>query len=184
MSKKGFDVRNTVIISLFAAVCCVCSMISLPIGAVPITLATFGILATTMILGASRAVVSVAVFIAIGIVGLPVFSGFNGGIGVIAGPTGGFVYSYLVMIPIVGAFAKHLDKMLSSAVKALLGCVIAILINYTIGTVHYIIVTDTGFNPAGIWTAFCVCVLPFIPFDIVKAVIAVICAQRLKPLCK
>ena len=185
MSKnKGFSIKDMVFISLFAAVCCVCGIITIPIGAVPVTLANFGIMATTMILGEKRAIISVVLYIIIGLIGIPVFSGAQGGIGVLVGPTGGYIYSYIIMVPLVGIASKCLNKTLSSGMFTMLGCLAALFVCYLIGTTHYMIVMSVSGNGVGLFTALCTCVFPFIPFDIVKAVLAIIAAPRLKPLCK
>ncbi len=185
MSKnKGFSVKDMALVSLFAAVCCVCGMITIPTGVVPITLATFGVMVSTMILGEKRAIISVALYLIIGLVGVPVFSGMNGGLGVLIGPTGGYLYSYIIMVPLIGIASKCLNKTLSSGMFTMLGCIAALFVCYFIGTVHYMIVMSVSGNGVGLWTALCTCVFPFIPFDIVKSVLSIIIAPRLKPLCK
>ena len=184
MSKKAVAIKDMALISLFTAVCCVCSMITIPLSVVPITFATFGIMATTMILGEKRALISVCLYLAIGLVGVPAFSGFNSGPGVLIGPTGGFLYSYIIMVPLVGIASKCLNKTVSSGMFTMIGCIAALLVCYFIGTAHYMIVMSIGGNGVGLWTALCTCVFPFIPLDIVKAIMAIIVAPRLKPLCK
>lgn len=183
MSKK-FSVKDMVLCALFAAICCVCSIITIPTGIVPVTLGTFGIMVTAMILGTKRGIISVALFIILGAIGLPVFSGMNGGFGVLAGPTGGYIYSYLLMVPIIGMASKCLNKTLSSGMFTMLGCIAAILVCYLVGTVHFMIVMNVAGKPMGVWAALCACVFPFIPFDLLKAVLAIIIAPRLKPICK
>ena len=83
--------KTIVICAIFAALMCVFSVITVPTGIIPVTLGTLGIMLTAVILGSKKGAVSVAVFILLGIVGLPVFSGFKGGIQVIFGPTGGYI---------------------------------------------------------------------------------------------
>ena len=183
MSKK-FSVKDMVLCALFAAICCVCSIITIPTGIVPVTLGTFGIMVTAMILGTKRGIISVALFIILGIIGLPVFSGMNGGFGVLAGPTGGYIYSYLLMVPIIGMASKCLNKTLSSGMFTMLGCIASIFVCYLVGTVHFMIVMNVAGKPMGILAALGACVFPFIPFDLIKAVLAIIIAPRLKPLCK
>ncbi|MBQ5590854.1 MAG: biotin transporter BioY [Clostridia bacterium] len=185
MSKsKSYGVKDLVLIALFAAICCVCGMITVPIGAVPITLATLGVMVSTMILGEKRAIISVILYIAIGLVGVPVFSSFQGGFGVIAGPTGGFIYSYIVMVPLVGIASKCLNKTLSSGMFTMIGCLAALFVCYFLGLVHFMIVMSVKGESVGLFEALCVCVFPFIPFDIVKSIIAIVIAPRIKPLCK
>ena len=88
-------IRNMVLSGLFAALLAVCSWISLPLGSLRLTLQTFGIFLLLLTLGGKWGSVSVFVYIALGAMGLPVFSGFQGGIGVLAGPTGGCIIGFM-----------------------------------------------------------------------------------------
>ncbi len=179
---KKFSVKDMALCALFAAFCCVCSILTLPIGAVPLSFATFGVMATTMILGEKRAIISVFLFVLLGVIGLPVFSGMNGGVGVIAGPTGGYIYSYILMVPIVGLASKCLNKTVSSGMFTMLGCFAAMFVNYLVGTIHFMIVADL--TSKSFVSIIMTCVLPFVVGDILKSILAIIIAPRLKPLCK
>ena len=81
--------------SLFAALLCVLSPLTIPVGAVPVSLGIFAVLLCSSVLGMRRSLVAVLVYIALGAVGLPVFAGWQGGFGVLAGPTGGYIWSYI-----------------------------------------------------------------------------------------
>ena len=87
-------IRNMVLSGLFAALLALCGWISLPLGSLRFTLQTFGLLLALLTLGGKWGSVTVLVYLALGAMGLPVFSGFQGGIGVLLGPTGG-VFSVL-----------------------------------------------------------------------------------------
>ena len=88
-------VRDMTLISLFSALIAITSFIAIPIGTLPVTLQTFGVFATLILLGGRRGSISVAVYIALGAVGLPVFSGFSGGLGRLFDATGGFIFGFL-----------------------------------------------------------------------------------------
>ena len=183
--KKGLSVKDMVLCALFAAICCVGSIITVPTGIVPVTLGTFGIMVTAMILGTKRGIISVVLFIILGAIGLPVFSNMAGGIGVLAGPTGGYIYSYILMVPIIGLASKCLNKTLSSGMFTFLGCLAALAVCYIVGTAHFMVVMNyVNDKPYSLWAALGTCVFQFIPFDIAKAIIAIIIAPRLKPLCE
>ncbi len=182
--KQKFNIKDTLLCAIFAAVCCVCSIITVPIGTIPVTLGTFGIMVTALMLDFKKGEISTAVFVMLGAVGLPVFSGMNGGFGVLAGPTGGYIYSYLLMVPLISLFAKKLKKSFKKIALAFLGCLLAIAVCYFIGTIHFMIVMSATGSDINIFKAISLCVLPFIPFDIIKAVVAIIIAVRLKPLIK
>ena len=84
--------------ALMSAVLCVISPFTIPVPAspVPLSLALFGVYLSAMLLGVKKGTLSVLIYLLLGSVGLPVFSGFSGGIGMLAGPTGGYLIGYLV----------------------------------------------------------------------------------------
>ncbi len=160
--------KTIAVCAIFAAIMCVFSVITVPIGPVPVTLGFFGVMITSVILGARRGAVSVAVFILMGAVGLPVFSGFKGGFEVLLGPTGGYIWSYVPMAVLIGLVTAKdpTDKRLA-VLKAFLACIGAALLGYAVGTLQFVLVQETTFTQA-----LTVCVVPFIPFDIAKAAAA------------
>lgn len=166
--------RKLTVTALFSAVLCVLSPIAVPIGAIPVSLGLLGVLITALSLPIRQSLSAVAVFLALGLCGLPVFGGVNGGASVLIGPTGGYLWSYLLAVPLIGGLCKLLRK---SSFSSPLACLCGILICYACGTLQYSLVTHTPPLPA-----FFACVLPFIPFDILKAVLAVYLSRRIKPL--
>lgn len=86
-----------VLTSLFAALITVCAWIAVPIPPVAFTLQTLGVLLALGILGGKRGLCSVGLYLLLGLVGLPVFSGFRGGVSALMGPTGGFLWGFLAM---------------------------------------------------------------------------------------
>lgn len=160
--------KDMVLCAVFAAVLCVLAVITIPIGPVPITLGTLGVMLTASILGAKKGTVSVLVYILLGAIGLPVFSGFHGGFQVIAGPTGGYITAYIFMALFIGIFTKKLptNKLLAMG-KIALFCFIGVIICYFLGTLQFMFVQNTGFVKS-----LGICVFPFIPFDAAKAVVA------------
>ena len=91
--------RDMVLCAVMAAVTAVCAQISIPMpSGVPVTLQTFAVPLTGYLLGMKYGLISVAVYILLGAAGVPVFTGFRGGIGTIAGPTGGFIVGFLLMV--------------------------------------------------------------------------------------
>lgn len=98
---------------VFAALIAVCSMLPpIPVGGfgVPITLQTFAVMLTGLILGARLGFLSVALYVVVGLVGLPVFSGFNAGFGVLAGPSGGYLLAFPFAAALAGALASAVLK--------------------------------------------------------------------------
>lgn len=174
--------RDLVLCALMAAVICVCSMISVPIGEVSITIAVLGVLLTAVMLGWKRGFAATLVFILLGAVGLPVFSNMNGGIGVLAGPTGGYIYSYLIMALIAGFTADKTAKLSKKPLAVALvfaACIVSVAVCYALGTIQFMAVMKRGFADT-----LAVCVLPFIPFDIIKSVIASFLGLKLRSMLK
>lgn len=167
---------DMVLCSIFAAVMCVFSMITIPIGAVSITLAVFGVMLIALTLGTKRAVITIALFILIGAIGLPVFSGFKGGISVLFGPTGGYITSYIFIALIVGLLTKKLPANKTAAfIIKFLACLAGLLVCYALGTVQFVFLQSVNITQA-LW----LCVIPFIPFDIIKIIFAITLSDAIK----
>ena len=157
-----FSVRSLVFTALFAALICVAAPYSVQVGPIPITLATFAIYLAGAILGGKRGMIAVAVYIMLGAVGLPVFSNFQGGFGVLFGPTGGYIIGYIPLVLITGVFAEMNTK-INRAVITVIGMVLATAALYAFGTVWFMIVSGKD-----LITALSLCALPFIPGDAIK----------------
>ena len=158
--------------SLMAALMCVLGPMSIPIGPVPVSLTSFVIYLTVFLLGSKLSVVSCLVYLALGVVGFPVFSGFQGGLQKLAGPTGGYLIGFILMAFISGIV---LEKANRKAVLTVLGMFAATLIDYLFGTAWFVFQMKCG-----VWYALTVCVFPFIVFDIIKIVIATLIGQTLR----
>ncbi len=191
------DMRNSkltdmILIGLFAALIAVCAQIQIP-AAVPFTLQTFAIFLAVGLLGGKRGTVSVVIYILLGIVGLPVFAGFKGGIAALLGTTGGyiigFIFSALLMWamekPVSSLFGKETGadskknifrKMAGPAISMILGLIVC----YIFGTAWFVIVYTNTKEPIGILTALGWCVFPFIIPDLIKIALALVLTLRLR----
>ena len=159
--------------ALFAALTAVLSQIAVPIGPVPINLATFSVFLAGALLGAKLGAVSQAVYVLLGAVGVPVFSMFRGGPGILFGPTGGYIAGYVLAAWLVGLITERYGN--KAAVLAL--AMLAGFFSYmTTGTCWYMFVTKSGLAEA-----LMVCVVPFLPGDALKMVLAAVLARGLKP---
>jgi len=157
-------------IALFAVLMAVCSWISIP-AVVPFTLQTFGVFVAVSVLGGKRGTLAVVLYLLMGIVGLPVFAGFSGGLGVLLGSTGGYIIGFIVMAVIAGLFIDNCRKPWIQ----LIGMVVGTIVCYLFGTVWFCIVAGYTFQ-----AALAVCVIPFIPADLVKMIIAMIIGPMIK----
>lgn len=166
-------------IGIFAVIIAICSWISIP-ATVPFTLQTFAVFLSVALLGGKRGTMSVVVYILLGAIGVPVFAGFTGGLGIIMNNTGGyiigFLFSALVMWAAESLFGRKLWVQAVSMVVGLAVC-------YAFGTVWFMFVYMKDAGAAGLMTVLGWCVIPFIIPDLVKIALALILGRMLrKPL--
>lgn len=145
--------------ALCTAFITVCSWLIIP-GAVPFTLQTFGVFFTLFILGPKHGGSAVLMYILLGAAGLPVFSGFGAGLGVLCGPTGGYIFGFLAMTACVLIFEKFCSY-------KVLPIILGLLICYAFGTIWFSIVGGVSF-----FEAITVCVIPFVLPDLIKLALA------------
>lgn len=178
--KRKNKIFDMVVCGLFSAICCVFSVITIPIGVVPVSLGILGVVFTAALLGPSKGFVSVLIYLLLGLF-LPIFSGGQTGLSVYLNITGGYVWSYLFVVVVVGLICKIPTKnKFISFVITFCACIVGMLICYTCGTVQFMIITGYGLK-----ASLTACVLPFLPFDLIKCVIVGVVAPLLKsPLCK
>ena len=157
--KNKYNLKSMLQCSLFSALLCILAPLTFPVGVVPVTLAIFAVVTCASVLGIRRSLVSVGLYIALGAIGLPVFSGWQGGFGVLVGPTGGYIWSYFIVCVVVG---KCTDTTMRRWVANIYG-LFALTICYVCGTVQYMVVSGASFT-----MALAVCVYPFVIFDIIK----------------
>ncbi|MBO5136701.1 MAG: biotin transporter BioY [Clostridia bacterium] len=160
-------VKRLVRCAVFVLFISICSAFALPFGAVPLSLGLLALMAVSMAGDVKTAVFAVLGYLLLGIVGLPVFAGFKGGLGVIFGPTGGFLLSYIAVAVIIGFFALR--------GKAVWGIVLGLLICYIKGTLWFMIVMRVSFIQA-----LSVAVLPFVVPDIIKCILGYYIGKRIK----
>ncbi|MCR4604692.1 MAG: biotin transporter BioY [Eubacterium sp.] len=158
-----------VMTALMTAVICVISPFSIPIGPVPVSLGTLALFLAVYVLGTGYGTVATVLYLCIGFAGLPVFSAFSGGVGKLLGPTGGYIIGYIPMVVIAGII---IDKTKNRVLQGL-GMVLAEVVLYAAGTAWFVISTGTP-----IAAALSLCVIPFIPGDLVKIVVVLAVAPQ------
>lgn len=173
MSNQSQQLRMTVYVSLFAALIAAGAYLAIPVGPVPIVLQNFFVMLAGLILGRRWGLVCVGIYLFAGLIGLPVFAGGTGGIGRIAGPTGGYLLSYLPAVWIIGLISEKGGKRLVFDLAALI-CGAALV--YVIGASWLQLITGMGWAKA-----VSVGVLPFLPGDALKAAAALPVAKTLRP---
>lgn len=173
MTKRPRPTVDVALIGLMCAVLSLCAWITLPF-ALPFTLQTLGVFLSLELLGGRKGTLAIAVYLLLGAVGLPLFSGFTGGLGHLAGPTGGYLVGFLVAGLVYLFLEKRMNRHLLLRLSRLLLCLLSC---YLLGTLWFVQVYRVG-----LWTALISCVLPYLLPDIAKAVLAVVVADRLKRL--
>ncbi len=169
---KKLSTRQLTLIWVMTAVICVLGPLSLPIGIVPISLTNLAIYFAVYVLGGKRGTLSYIVYLFIGLVGIPVFSGFSGGFPKLFGPTGGYLIGFIFMAFISGIF---IDKFSNKIYMGFLGMVLGTIVTYIFGTAWLAYEAHMAFIKA-----LAVGVLPFIPGDIVKIIIASLIGPKIK----
>ncbi|NLL61688.1 MAG: biotin transporter BioY [Candidatus Atribacteria bacterium] len=168
-------IHQMTLVSLFAALTIIGAFISIPIGLVPISLQNLFVFLSGMVLGSKLGALSQLIYVLLGAVGLPIFSGYKGGPGVLVGPTGGFLMGFVISAYIIGKLAEKLTN-----AKTKIWCYFAIgllgiFIIYITGVAQLLLITKVGLRKA-----ILAGVLPFLPGDFLKLIIASFLAVRLK----
>lgn len=175
MEKKNkFGVKNIVYIAVFSILIAICSWISIP-STIPFTLQTFAIFLTIYLLGGRYATISIIVYLLLGIIGVPVFSNFGSGLGVIFGPTGGYLIGF-IFISLIMWLDEALFK--NKFIFKIVASIIGLIICYAFGTFWFQYIYLKGDET--FLAALSICVLPYIIPDIIKIAIALLLDERLK----
>ncbi len=171
MKMKNKSLFRMILSALFAALTAVAAQISIPIGPVPISLATLGVYLAGAVLGAGGGAGSQAAYLLLGAAGVPVFAGFRGGVASLAGPTGGYLAGYAAAAWLVGQAAEKFGR----KPRVLAGSMAAgLAVCYFLGTGWFMIVTGRG-----LWDSLALCVFPFLLGDALKIAVATALAARL-----
>lgn len=168
---KNKSIYNLMLSALFSALTVICAWITIPT-AVPFTMQTFAVFLTAQLLPLKYSLLSVAVYIALGAVGLPVFSGFQGGVGVLFGPTGGYILGFIFIILATGLAEKFYND---GKIVRFFSMITGLVFCYLFGTLWFMFVSKTNFI-----SALLICVIPYIVFDIAKMILSFILYKKLK----
>ena len=164
--------------SFFVALLAVCAFISIPLPFVSFTMQTFAVFLAVYILGTWRSLASVSVYIILGASGVPVFSGFRGGISVLLGPTGGYIVGFILAALISGLLiARSGYRRVPVMISMLAGLVVC----YAFGTAWFAYVYTSQHGPVNLMFILTAAVLPFVIPDVIKIIIAIELGRRLKP---
>lgn len=163
------------LIALFSVLIAVCAWISIP-SAVPFTMQTFGLFMALGLLGGRRGALTVTLYLLLGLAGIPVFSGFRGGFGVLAGITGGYLIGFLFAALVYWLVTARSG---GKPVPMILGMVASLLVDYAFGTAWFMLFYAETYGAIGLSAALSMCVFPFILPDLVKLGLAVAVVKAL-----
>ena len=166
------SIREIAYTALGVALLIICSWLSVPL-TVPFTMQTFAVCLVAALFGLKIGMWAVAVYLLLGIAGVPVFAGFEGGLGYLLGATGGYLVGFLLTALVVGIAADKRGRGKKVLISAM---VIGVLLCYALGTAWFVLVYTRTSGPVGVATALVWCP------DIVKIVMAALLTNRLHPL--
>lgn len=169
--KRKITTQQMAVVAIMTALTCILAPFSLPIGPVPISLTNLVIYFSLYLLGWKLGTLSYVIYLLIGLVGVPVFSGFTAGPAKLFGPTGGYLIGFIPMAIIAGIV---IDKFSQRWIQ-ILGMIVGTAICYAFGTAWFCI--QAGYTVSA---ALAVCVIPFIPADLIKMVIAMIIGPEIR----
>lgn len=170
MENRQVSTKMIILTGMFAAVLAVLSQIQIPMpSGVPVTLQTFAVALTGFVLGWKYGLASTAVYILLGLVGVPVFTGFAGGLGKIVGPTGGFIWGFLFLAAGCGIARQKINPLLRVLLPS--G---GLLLCHLLGTLQYTVVADQGFLEALMLVS-----VPYLLKDFISVALAFVAAKAL-----
>lgn len=201
------NVKQLCLCGLFAALMAVCAWISIPIFSIPVTLQLLAIMVCAAMLPPMYATLAVVVYVLLGLVGLPVFAGFTGGVGKLFGITGGYIVGFIPAAYITSLIIHTCRFGAEKSgwvrfVRYLLAMAAGVVVCYAIGTVWFMMInrqtvntyneqlatmTDLQVEQAGgrksaytVGKVLGICVVPYLPFDAVKIALAAVLSMRLE----
>lgn len=178
VSKSKLKTKDLTIIALFSALIAICAWITIPIPDVPFTLQVFAVFTALCTLGGRRGTIAIALYILLGMVGLPVFSGFRGGIGVLLGTTGGYIAGFLVSGLVYWLIMSLVKK--ENIFTMTIALLFSLCACYAFGTVWYMMIYLRQSGTIGFGAVLMKCVVPYLIPDLVKMALAITVSSAIK----
>ena len=178
ISKTHSRLRSMVFVALMAAFLCIFSPISIPLYPVPITLQTFAVFVASALLGWKKGVIAVFIYLLVGLIGLPVFSGWTGGFSSFATPSSGYIIGFLFTALLTGFLIDRFSRRIWIYPLAMIA---GLLVCYLFGTVWFLVYMNVWMaTPYTLWQALLVCVVPFLVGDVLKIIAATVLCYPLR----
>lgn len=170
--KDKFNVYQMASVGVMAAIICILGPISIPIGVVPISFTNLAIYVALYTIGMKKGTISYIIYLLIGFIGVPVFSGYAGGPLKLVGPTGGYLIGFIFMALIAGFF---IDTFFEKWYLCITGMVLGTAVCYVLGTVWLSYQANISVG-AGLALG----VIPFIPGDLAKILMAAFIGPQIR----
>lgn len=167
--------KDLCLVAMMAALIAVCSWISIP-APVPFTMQTFAVFSALALLGGARGTAAVGLYLLLGALGLPVFSGFAGGVGVLLGATGGYLFGFLL----IGLCRWLFEALGASNLWRVASLALGLALCYAFGSAWFLLVYTRASGPLPLLAALSWCVFPFILPDLAKLALALVLTGRIK----
>lgn len=178
LTAPKINTRDIAYIAVFTALLAVCSWIAIPTPTqIDFTLQTLGIFLAAGTLGGKRGTLAITAYLLLGAVGAPVFAGFAGGLGVLMMPSGGYLLGFFF----TGLLMWAMEKLMGTKVWVLgLSMLLGLLVCYAFGTAWFMVVYPAGGESISLMTALGWCVIPYLPFDLLKIAAALTLSVQLR----
>lgn len=185
--KEGLAVGDIAQAGVLIALLAVSAQVTVALGPIPFTLQTVAVVLAALVFSPAQAALALGGYLLLGGLGLPVFSAMRGGIAMLAGPTGGYLYGFVLAVWL-GSLARravcpsrlrveHRGRSLAGDIAAAL---VVMAVYYVVGTVHFLAMGMIGGSPYELSYVLGVCVVPFLIPDVLKAVVAILVASALR----
>ena len=171
---KVYDMTYT---AIFVVLIMICSWITIPFGTIPVTMQTFAVFLAVGVLGGKRGSLAVLIYLLMGCIGLPVYSGFQGGVGVLFGQTGGYLLGLVPMALLMWLLEVFFGKKVWAQMT---GMVLGLLVCYAAGSAWFMLVYMKNTGDVGLGAVLLLCVVPFILPDLMKIGLAYFLTRRLR----
>ncbi len=179
-SRRAFTTKEMVLTAMLTAVMAVCSWISVP-AEIPFTLQTFAVFCAIGLLGGRNGLFSILVYILLGAIGIPVFAGPSGGIGIILGNTGGYIVGF-VFIALICWLTEKLFG--SGLIVRIISMLVGLAVLYAFGTAWFMFLYTKNTGDVSLIQVMKWCVTPFVIPDLLKLALAVVLTDRIKKYAK
>ena len=183
--KQRFSVRRIAYIALLVALTAICAWLAIPFGENAFTMQTFAVFVAAGLLGTCDGTICVLVYLLLGAVGVPVFSRFQAGVGVLLGATGGYLVGFIFSALLTGFLLSRVPDTLRGwkrFVLCALSMIAGLVVCYIFGTAWFILVyAPRAAKTVSVLGALSACVFPYILPDLAKITLACILTERLKP---